>query len=138
MSTLVREKMSERPVCVPVDTPLTDVARMMREHAIGDVLVTSGDQLRGIVTDRDIVVRALAQGDAATTPVAAVMSDTIIAVGPDDDLDRAVDLMRHHAIRRLPVSNDGRPIGVISIGDLATACDCTPALADISTAPANA
>lgn len=138
MATIVSEVMTGDPVCLDSKTNLYDAAAQMRERDIGDVLVTERGELRGLVTDRDIVVRALAQGrDPAQTRLGDIISGDIVIVEPDDSVMRAVELMRERAIRRLPVCQGGRPIAFISIGDLAIAQDPQSALADISVAEAN-
>jgi CBS domain-containing protein len=138
MARLIREAMSAEPVCLSSNTTLIDAAKQMREYDIGDLLVTEQDQLRGVLTDRDIVIRGLAAGkEPTTTTVGEIASNRPITVAPDDPISRAVDLMRQHAVRRLPVCENGRPVGIISIGDLALERDRSSALADISAAPAN-
>ena len=138
MARLVREVMSTEPVCITSNTTLIDVATQMREYDIGDVLVTEHEKIMGVVTDRDIVIRALAGGrDPASTTAGEIASRELIMLAPEDSLDRAVDLMRENAVRRLPVCQDGRPIGMVSIGDLAIERDRHSALADISAAAAN-
>lgn len=122
----------------PEDATLEEAARLMREADIGDVLVTREGRLTGIVTDRDIVVRALAEGrPPAETRVGEVASTEVAVVGPGDAADRAVRLMRDRALRRVPVVDDGRPVGIVSIGDLAVERDPESALADISAADPN-
>ena len=138
MAQLVRDVMTDSPVCLPEDTTLNEAARSMRDRNIGDVLVTKGEVICGMITDRDIVVRAVADGrDPKGTTIARIVSRDLVTVAPDDPIDTAIDLMRRHFIRRLPVCQDGRPVGVISIGDLAIERDPQSALADISNAPAN-
>jgi CBS domain-containing protein len=138
MAQKVRDVMTTNPCEVSPDTPLVEAARLMREHAIGDVIVASGDSLRGMLTDRDIVVRAIAEGmDPASTTVDAVFSGDPVSVTPETPVDDAVRLMRQHAIRRLPVTEKGAVCGVVSLGDLAMERDERSALADISAAPAN-
>jgi CBS domain-containing protein len=138
MAKKIREVMTDHPVTVSPGTSVREVAALMREHDVGDVLVVDGDRLLGLITDRDLVVRAVGVGrDPASTPVGEICSPDLVTVGPDDDEGRAVQLMREHAIRRLPVVADGRPLGVVSIGDLAIDRDERSALADISAAPPN-
>ncbi len=138
MARLVREAMTADPVCLAPDTPLIDAAVQMREYDIGDVLIAEQARVYGMLTDRDIVVRALAEGkDPARTTVGEIASGRIVTVAPDDPVSRAVELMREHAVRRLPVCQDGRPVGVVSIGDLAVEQDPRSVLANISAAPAN-
>lgn len=138
MARLVHEVMSREPICLSSNTALIDVARQMREYDIGDVLLTDDDRISGMITDRDIVIRALAAGrDPTGTTAGEIASRDLITLSPDDPLDRAVQLMREHSVRRLPVCQDGRPIGMVSIGDLAMQRDPSSALADISAAAAN-
>ncbi|GHH91819.1 CBS domain-containing protein [Streptomyces capillispiralis] len=135
MTQHVRDIMTGAPVTVGPQTSVAEVARVMRDRDLGAVLVTDGDRLRGMVTDRDLVVRSLATGgDPEETTVAGACSEDLVTVGPDDDLDRAVRLMREHAVRRVPVVEDGRPVGVVSLGDVAMERDPESALGDISVA----
>ncbi|MEV5826240.1 CBS domain-containing protein [Spirillospora sp. NPDC052242] len=134
----VNEVMTPVPVTVSPDTPLARVGELMREHGIGDVLVVQEGRLRGLVTDRDIVVRAVALGrDMAGTAVGDVCSTNVITVPAGAAADTAVRLMSEHAIRRLPVVDGDRPIGMVSIGDLAVQRDDHSVLADISAEPPN-
>lgn len=138
VSQTVREVMTPRPWSMPPETPIIEAARVMRKNDIGDVVVTDGPRLWGILTDRDIVVRALAEGlDPQCTMVGDICSRELVTVGPDDSLGHAVTLMRERAIRRLPVLEDGVVIGIVSIGDVAVDRDRHSALADISAAPPN-
>ncbi|MFF2145117.1 CBS domain-containing protein [Kitasatospora sp. NPDC058190] len=117
---------------------MRDAARWMRDTAIGDVLVSDDGQLCGLVTDRDLVVRVLAEGkDPDSTNVGDVCSCELVSVAPDDDVQHAVDLMRRHALRRLPVLDDGQAVGIVSLGDLAMDRDPGSALAAISDAAPN-
>lgn len=136
MAQKVRDIMTPEPVALPLDAPLTEAARLMRDHDVGGVLVRQGDRLCGLLTDRDIVVRAVAEGrDLAGTRLYEVCSAGLVTVGPDDDAETALTLMRERAIRRLPVVEDGRVVGIVSIGDLALARDDASVLADIGKAP---
>jgi CBS domain-containing protein len=132
----VREVMTEDPVVLPKDATIVEAARLMRDHGIGDVIVTDGDRAQGIVTDRDIVVRAVAEGsDPGQVRVEDVLSGDLAAVTPEDSVERAIALMREKAIRRVPVVESGKAVGVVSIGDLAIERDADSALADISEEP---
>lgn len=138
MAQHVRDIMTDTPVSVETGALVTDVARLMRDEDIGIVLVTREEHLRGLVSDRDLVVRALAEGtDPQHMTVADLCSEELVTVTPDDDLDRAVELMREHSIRRLPVVEGDEPVGVISLGDLAIERDRKSALGDISSARPN-
>jgi CBS domain-containing protein len=133
MAQLVRDIMTADPVALPADTPVREAARTMREHDIGNVLVVDDGELRGIVTDRDIVVRGLADWeDVSTCSLGDVCSDQLLTAAPDEELDAAVTRMRAAAVRRIPVVADGRPVGVLSLGDAALERDPHSALADIS------
>jgi CBS domain-containing protein len=110
----------------------------MRDANIGDIVVADDGQICGILTDRDVVVRAIAERrDPARTKLADICSRNLTTVSPADSLDHAVQLMRQKAIRRLPVVENGRVVGIVSIGDLALERDPTSALSDISAAPSN-
>jgi CBS domain-containing protein len=133
---LVRDIMTTSVVGVAATATLVEAARDMRIFDIGDVLVMDGDQVVGIVTDRDIVIRAIAVDlDPAQTMVGDIASPNPVWVAPDRPAADAVQLMRDNALRRLPVCEDGRLVGVLSLGNLATERDPESALADISAAP---
>ena len=135
---LVENVMTRNPITVSSSATVQEAALAMREADVGDVLVMRGDAVCGILTDRDIVVRFVADGgDPSSTPVGAICSPDLTEVRPNDPLDYAIALMRHQAIRRLPVVRDEQPIGILSLGDLALARSPSSALADISAAPAN-
>lgn len=138
MVNTVREIMTGDPVCLDPGASLCEAAERMAERNVGDVLVVSGGGLRGIVTDRDIVIRALARHlDPEQITIGDIISGDVATVEPDDSIEYAIDLMRERAVRRLPVCMGDEPIGVLSIGDLAESRDPSSALADISTAPPN-
>ncbi len=138
MAKTIREVMTPDPVCLTDDATIAEAARQMRDSDIGDVLVKDSSGLRGMITDRDIVIRAIATGrDPNTTAVSEILSADPVCAAPDDDVSTAVELMRRHALRRLPVCEGDRLMGIVSIGDLAIEQDSRSALADISAAPAN-
>jgi CBS domain-containing protein len=134
---MVQDVMSSDLQCVSRQTDIRQVARLMKEHHIGDVVVTNDDgKLYGIVTDRDIVVRGLAEGgDADEICAGDICSRQVLTLPPDASIESAVQMMREHAIRRVPVLREGEPIGIVSIGDLALLKDPRSALSDISGAP---
>jgi CBS domain-containing protein len=122
--------MTPEPVTLPLDAPLTEAARLMRDNEISGVLVTQDGRLCGLLTDRDIVVRAVAEGrDLTGTRLADICSAGLVTVSPDDEADAALQLMLDQAVGRLPVVEDGRPVGIVSIGDLAPERDAAAALA---------
>lgn len=138
MAQLVKELMTPQPVALPGDTPVRDAARRMRDDDIGNVLVSDGEEVRGIVTDRDLVVRGLADhDDLSKTRLRDVCSEQLITVRPGDATGDVVARMREHAVRRVPVVDRGRPVGVFSIGDAAMERDPGSALGDISSARGN-
>lgn len=119
MTVSVREIMAPVPITARPETSILEVARVMRGDDIGAVLVTDEDRLVGLVTDRDLVVRALADGVGPEMPVREVCSEQVQSVGPDLDVVEAAEMMRKQAVRRLPVVEDGTPIGMLSLGDIA-------------------
>jgi CBS domain-containing protein len=136
--TTVRDMMTTSPRTLDAQAGVAEAARAMLDENIGDVVVCEGGTVRGIVTDRDLAVRVIAPGrDPAETTVGDVCSSDLVTVAPGDDLDEAVGLMRQHAVRRIPVVEDGEAVGILSLGDLAIERDSDAVLEDISTAPAN-
>jgi CBS domain-containing protein len=134
----IRDVMTTPAITLAAERSATEAAEAMRDEAIGDVLVVDGDLFCGLVTDRDLVVRVLAADrDPRTTRLGEICSRELRTLGPDDDVAEAVELMRSHAVRRVPVLEEGRAVGIVSIGDLALERDPSSALADISAAPAN-
>ncbi|MET8451829.1 CBS domain-containing protein [Streptomyces sp. NPDC005209] len=110
--------MTAPPVSVAPDVSLLEVTRLMTESAVGSVLVVDDGVLRGIVTDRDIAVRGLGGGLGPEAPVDAVMSAKAVTVDADDDLQVAYGVFRRTGVRRLPVVDGGRAVGVLTIDDL--------------------
>jgi CBS domain-containing protein len=138
MAQTVADLMTSKPATVSRTTPAEEAAKLMASSDAGNVLVVEDGKFVGIVTDRDIAVRLVAKGKDPSTPVAEICSSTdLVTVTSNTPVDKAVQLMRQKAIRRLPVVNDGQPVGVISIGDLAMEKDPRSALADISVAEGN-
>lgn len=122
MPHTVEEVMTRDPVTLPEEATVVKAAKLMRDRGIGDVLVVGDGRLRGLVTDRDIVVRAVAEGrDLATTPLATLCTCDVVTVGPDHDVAEAARLMREKDVRQLPVVVDGRPVGVVALADLTLA-----------------
>ena len=112
MPQSIREVMTANPVSLPATTSLVDAARRMKDDGIGDVLVADGDDLRGLVTDRDIVVRAVAEGrDSTSTTLGEVCSADLVTLDPGASVHDAVELMSERAVRRLPVVENGALLG---------------------------
>lgn len=130
--------MTPNPTVCPATTSLADAAKVMRDRDIGDVLVERDGKLCGVVTDRDIVVRGVAADvDPGAVRTGDICSRELATLSPTDSVRDAVALMRERALRRLPIVESGRPVGIVSLGDLAIERDADSALADISAAPAN-
>jgi CBS domain-containing protein len=135
MAQIVEEIMTTNPRTVNVDDTVLQAAQLMRDNDIGDVIVVDDGQVTGILTDRDVVVRALAEGrDPESTTVSEIATTGVQAIDPDASEDDALRTMREHDIRRLPVVKNGRPVGIISLGDLAVEREPDSTLADISAA----
>jgi CBS domain-containing protein len=135
MAEFVREVMTPGVVAVRPDASLAEAAQLMRAQDIGDVLVADGQEVVGVLTDRDITVRAVAEGiDPLTMSVAAACTPHPVTVAPTDTVVAAVELMRARAVRRLPVVEDGLPVGMVTLGDLAKSENPESALAEISRA----
>jgi len=140
MAKKVRELMSEQPIALTASTPIIEAARRMRAANVGAVVIEENGRPCGIVTDRDIAVRAVADGrDPERTPVSGIMSKELTTLSPDDDLDRAVQVMREKAIRRVLVVDPRTKagVGILSLGDLALEKDARSVLGQISAAPPN-
>jgi signal-transduction protein with cAMP-binding, CBS, and nucleotidyltransferase domain len=139
MGQSIQEVMSTDPIVLQQGASIQEAAQAMREQDIGDVIVMDdSQQICGIVTDRDIVLRAVAQGsDPQSMTIGEICTRDVQTLSPKDEVGEAVKRMSDQAIRRLPVVDKGRPVGVVSLGDLAVTRDPESALADISAAPAN-
>ena len=133
----VRQVMTAEPVRMHEGATVSEAARAMRDANIGAVLVERDGHVSGIVTDRDLVVRALADGPAgANRRLKDVCTASVLSVGPDDDTDAVIALMRQKKIRRVPVLDGGRDaIGILSLGDMAIQRDAESVLGQISAAP---
>jgi CBS domain-containing protein len=121
-----------------LNASILEAARKMRDFDVGVIVVKDGAKACGLVTDRDIMVRAVAEGvDPATTPLSAVCSRDLASLSPDDEIDGAIRLMRERAVRRAPVIVDERLVGIVSLGDLAIERDPDSVLGSISAARPN-
>jgi CBS domain-containing protein len=116
----LREIMSRDVRCVRPDEALRSAAEVMRDLDVGALPVCDGDRLAGMITDRDIVVRGLANGYDATARVADAMTPGLVWCYEDENVDEAAKLMQERQIRRLPVlDRDKRLVGIVSLGDMA-------------------
>ena len=138
MAQSIGEVMTADPITVPSTATVVEAARAMRDADVGDVIVVDDRRLHGILTDRDIVVRVIAEGrQAAATTVGDICSRERATVSPNDDVGEALALMRDKALRRLPVVDGDHPVGMVSLGDLAVERDERSVLGAISAAPPN-
>jgi CBS domain-containing protein len=137
--TLVRDVMTSEPIQLNSMETVAEAARVMKNSEIGAVLVTDEGSLCGMVTDRDIVVRGVADGrNLNQLKVGDICSRELSSLSPDDPLAYAVQMMRIRSVRRLPVVEDGvKPVGILSLGDLALRLDPSSVLGDISAAQPN-
>ncbi|MEV0004171.1 CBS domain-containing protein [Micromonospora sp. NPDC050980] len=135
----VNDVMTRQVVYLPAETPLDEAARVMKESDIGDVVVTDGATLAGVLTDRDIVVRAVAEGaDPGTTTIGSIITREVVMIEQHCTASEAAALMRERNIRRVLVCDSERKlVGIISLGDLAMQLDPRSALSDISEAAPN-
>jgi CBS domain-containing protein len=133
----VRDLMTPGVIGVDYHQSIAEAARTMRDWGIGAVLVTKDKVVHGLVTDRDLVVRAIAESKAPDEPVGPLSSGDLVGVDADDDAEVAMRLMREHAVRRLPVVDHGQIAGMVSLGDLALEADPASALAQVSQAGPN-
>ena len=119
--------MTSNPQTVEPSKTVVDAARIMKQEDAGVVPVTENGRLTGMVTDRDIAIRVVAEGkDPKSTPVREVASKDLVTVDPQQDLDEALRLMAKHQVRRLPVvEEDGRLVGVVAQADVARQGDDT-------------
>jgi len=120
MAKSVREAMTENPRSIGASASVVEAARLMREEHIGSLPITEGEQLVGMITDRDITMRVVAEAaDPKMTMVGDVYSRGLISVEPDKDLAEALRLMARHQVRRLPVVENGRLVGIVAQADIA-------------------
>lgn len=130
--------MTDKVVCVGQDEPITAAARLLKRHNIGSLPVCDDTgRLKGIVTDRDIVLRCVASDtDPKEVRVSEIMSRGVITTGPFDIVEKASRLMSEDQVRRLPVLDNGRVVGMVALCDLARSYDCemeaSEALSEIS------
>ena len=138
MAQSIREVMTADPRTVEPGQTVVDAAREMRDGDVGDVLVTENGRLVGILTDRDIAVRVVAEGrDPQATTAGDACTRDPVTLTVDQTVEDAIGLVRQQDVRRIPVVQDGRPAGIVSIGDLAIERDPQSVLADISSEPSN-
>jgi len=118
---LVRECLHSAPVTVPPACKIGEAAELMAQHGVGSLLVVSGDQFLGIVTDRDITVRGVGRGIPVSEPVSAVMTDNPVTIQGSADIVDAFRILKDANSRRLPVLEDSDLAGIITVDDLLVA-----------------
>jgi CBS domain-containing protein len=120
MTKSVRDAMTEDPHSIGASASVVEAARLMREQHIGSLPVTEDERLVGMITDRDITTRVVAESAVpAKTSVGDVHSRDLISVEPNNDLEEALQLMARHRVRRLPVVENGRLVGMVAQADIA-------------------
>ena len=137
MGATVRDVMTPGPIGVDYWQSIGEAARTMRDWGVGAVLVLRNGSLYGLVTDHDLVIRAVAEARAPDEPVGPLSSGNLVGVDANADADEAARLMREYAVRRLPVIANGQVAGIVSLGDLALRDDPASVLAELSRAAAN-
>jgi CBS domain-containing protein len=123
MGASIRDTMTSNPRTIETSTPVAEAARLMSSEDVGSLPIVEGDRLVGMLTDRDITVRVVAEGmDPQSTTAGDVASRDVVSVDPQQQLDEALRLMAQHQVRRLPVvEEDGRLVGIVAQADVATA-----------------
>ena len=120
MAKSVRDAMTENPRSIGASASVVEAARLMRDEHIGSLPITDDEELVGMITDRDITTRVVAEAaDPKMTSVGDVVSRHLISIEPDEDLEEAVQLMASHQVRRLPVVENGRLVGIVAQADVA-------------------
>jgi CBS domain-containing protein len=136
MAESIRDVMTTDPQTIDAGETLVAAAKAMKDRDVGGLVVTEQGSVTAIVTDRDIVIRGVAEeADTQTARVGDVASQELTALSPDDTVEDAIRVMREQDVRRLPVVEDDRAVGIVSLGDLAVDRDPESVLADISAAP---
>ena len=132
----IRDIMSPAPSGTTLDESVASAAKVMRDEGTGSVLVLDDGKLRGIVTDRDILLRAVAEDrDPRTTPVGDICTEDLAVLSPDDDVTEATRIIHENAVSRVPVVEDGHLVGVLSLADLALWLDQWSSMRDFASAP---
>ena len=136
MPQSLRDVMTPDPITVHATSSVVEAAQRMRDAAVGPVIVVDERGVCGIVTDRDITIRAVAEGrNPSEIAVDEICSHDVVSLSTDDSVDQALQVMRENAIRRVAVVEGDRPVGIVSLGDVAMEQEPDSALADISEAP---
>jgi CBS domain-containing protein len=138
MAESVRDVMSTDLKSVEPGASIAEAAKQMRDSDVGAIPVIDDGELKALLTDRDIVVEVVAEGkDPDDVKVDDIASKDLTTLEPDASIDDALRTMRENKVRRLPVVEDDKPVGIVSLGDLAVDREPKSALGEISEAPAN-
>ena len=123
MHKSIQEAMTPNPTTVEPETTAQEAASIMKSDDIGSLpIVESGDKLAGVITDRDIAIRVVAEGRSGDTPVSGIASKDVVTIDPQQSLEEAARLMANNQVRRLPVvEEDGRLVGILAQADIAQA-----------------
>ncbi|MBA2384950.1 MAG: CBS domain-containing protein [Actinobacteria bacterium] len=120
MHQTIRDAMTSNPTTIQATTTAQEAAQKMKSEDVGSVPIVDGDRLVGVITDRDLATRVLAEGKGAETPVSEIASKDVVTVDPQQSLEEAARLMAEHQVRRLPVcEEDGKLVGMLAQADLA-------------------
>ena len=120
MHQTIRDAMTSNPTAVRPDTSVLEAAQKMKSEDVGALPIVEGDRLVGVVTDRDLAIRVLAEGKSAETAVSEIASKDVVTVDPQQNLEEAARLMAEHQVRRLPVcEEDGKLVGMLAQADVA-------------------
>ena len=120
----IRDVMTSNPSSIEPSATVQEAAKLMRDRDVGPIPIVENGSVTGILTDRDIVVKVVAEGKDFSSPVSEVASRDLITVDPEQTLDEALRLMAQHQVRRLPVcEDDGRLVGIVAQADIARQSD---------------
>ena len=122
MHQTIRDAMTSNPTTVEPGTTAREAAQKMKSEDVGSLPIVEGDRLAGVVTDRDLAIRVLAEGKAGETPVSEIASKDVVTIDPQQSFEEAARLMAEHQVRRLPVcEEDGKLVGILAQADIAQA-----------------
>jgi len=122
MHKSIQEAMTSNPTTVGPTATAQEVARTMKSEDIGSLPIVEGDKLVGVITDRDLAIRIIAEGKGLDTPVAEIASKDVVTIDPQQSVEEAARLMANNQVRRLPVvEEDGRLVGILAQADIAQA-----------------
>lgn len=132
----IEKLMTDSIVTCTAQDNIYEAAVKMKQHDTGFIPIVDGERIIGVVTDRDLVIRGMADKHSGSTSIRDVMTEDVITVGPEATIDETAELMADRQVRRLPVVRDGKLVGIVSLGDLAVhvhfADEAGEALSEIS------